>query len=437
MTDVERAVAEVVSLTSELIAIDTTNVGDRTGVGTEQAAAEYVAAKLSEVGYDVTYVESGARGRGNVIARLAGADPNRGALLVHGHLDVVPADPAQWSVHPFSGEVKDGYVWGRGAVDMKDMLAMTLAVAREFKRSGTVPPRDLIFAFLSDEEAGGFVGARWLVEHKPELFEGATEAISEVGGFSISVGDDARAYLVETAEKGIMWLRLKVEGTAGHGSMVQTDNPVAKLAAAVTRLSEHQFPIELHPAVREFLTGVGELSGIPFDESDPQAAVARLGGLSRLVGATLRDTANVTMFNGGYKANVVPSHATAQVDVRLLPGHQHAFPDLLDTILGPDVQWEADSLPPVETTFDGALVDAMARAIGAEDPGARLLPYMLSAGTDAKSFSQLGIRGFGFAPLKLPADLDFTALFHGVDERVPVEALEFGTRVLHRFLLDS
>ncbi|MFI7536634.1 M20/M25/M40 family metallo-hydrolase [Streptosporangium sp. NPDC049376] len=431
---VEAAVAEVVTLASELIAIDTTNTGDPTAPGTERAAAEYVAAKLSEVGYETTYVESGARGRGNVIARLPGADPARGALLIHGHLDVVPADPAEWSVHPFSGEVRDGYVWGRGAVDMKDMVAMTLAVARSFKRDGVVPPRDLIFAFLADEEAGGFYGARWLVDNRPELFEGATEAISEVGGFSVTLADDVRAYLVETAEKGVMWLRLTARGTAGHGSMLHRDNAVAKLAAAITRLEQHRFPLVLTDPVRELLTGVAEVTGVPFDPDDPEAAVARLGNLSRMIGATLRDTANVTMFEAGYKANVVPSVARATVDGRMLPGREKAFEAELAEVLGPDIIREWDSLPPVRTTFDGALVEAMATAVTAEDPGARLLPYMLSAGTDAKSFQRLGVRHFGFSPLKLPPDLDFTALFHGVDERVPVDALEFGTRVLDRFL---
>ncbi len=428
------AVAEVVTLASELIAIDTTNVGDPGVPGPERAAAEYVAEKLTDAGYEVTYVESGAPGRGNVIARLAGADPARGALLIHGHLDVVPAEASDWSVHPFSGEVRDGYVWGRGAVDMKDMVAMTLAVARSFKRRGVMPSRDLIFAFVSDEEAGGFYGARWLVDNRPELFEGATEAISEVGGFSITLADDVRAYLVETAEKGVMWLRLKVQGTAGHGSMLHTDNPVAKLAAAVTRLEQHRFPLVLTDPVREFLHGIGELTGVPFDEDRPDDAVARLGNLSRLIGATLRDTANVTMFQAGYLANVVPSVARATVDGRMLPGREAIFESDLARILGPDVEMEWDSLPPVQTSFDGALVDAMSTAIVAEDPGARLLPYMLAAGTDAKSFQRLGIRNFGFAPLRLPPELDFTALFHGVDERVPIEALHFGTRVLFRLL---
>lgn len=426
---------EVVGLTSELIRIDTTNTGELATTVGERVAAEYVAGKLAEVGYEVTYVESGAANRGNVIARLPGADATRGALLIHGHLDVVPADPAEWSVHPFSGAVQDGYVWGRGAVDMKDMVAMTLAVARQFKRDNVVPPRDLIFAFVADEEAGGAYGAQWLVDNRPELFEGATEAIGEVGGFSVGLSEQVRAYFIEIAEKGIAWMRLRVRGRAGHGSMIHEDNPVTKLAEAVARLGRHRFPIVLTDSVREFLAGVTELTGLRFDGEDIDGSVAKLGPLARVVGATLRDTANPTMLNAGYKANVIPSVAEATVDCRILPGREEAFLREVDEILGPDVEREwITHLPPVETTFDGELVEAMKAAILAEDPAARALPYVLSGGTDAKAFHTLGIRCFGFSPLRLPPDLDFTALFHGVDERVPIDAIQFGTRVLDRFL---
>jgi acetylornithine deacetylase/succinyl-diaminopimelate desuccinylase-like protein len=432
---VSSAEHEVVGLASDLIRIDTTNTGDPQTLVGERVAAEYVAAKLAEAGYEPVYVESGAPGRGNVVARLEGADSSRGALLVHGHLDVVPADASEWSVHPFSGAVQDGYVWGRGAVDMKDMVAMTLAVARQFKRDGVVPPRDLVFAYLADEEAGGLQGAHWLVDNRPELFDGCTEAISEVGGFSITVGDAVRAYLIETAEKSIAWMRLRVRGRAGHGSMLHEGNAVTILADAVARLGRHRFPFVLTESVSEFLAGISELTGLQFPEDDPEGAVAKLGGIARIVGATLRDTATPTMLNAGYKANVIPSVAEAVVDCRVLPGRQAAFERELDEILGPDVEREwIVNLPPVETTFDGALVNAMSAAILAEDPEATTIPYMLSGGTDAKAFARLGIRCFGFSPLKLPPDLDFAALFHGVDERVPLDALTFGTRVLDRFL---
>ena len=429
------AVDEVVGLAHDLIRIDTTNTGDPDTTVGERRAAEYVVARLEDVGYRTTYLES-APGRANVVTRLPGADPSQGALLVHAHLDVVPFRAEEWRVHPLSGEVRDGYLWGRGAVDMKHMAAMTLAVARQFRREGTVPPRDLIFAFVADEEAGGIHGAQWLVKNHPELFAGASEAISEVGGFSVTLADDVRGYLVETAQKGSMWLRLAARGVAGHGSMIGHDNAVAKLAAAVARLDQHEFPLILTGPVRDFLSIVGEITGVPFDEDDPQAAVARLGSLSRMIGATLRNTANVTMFQAGYRSNVVPSDAHATVDGRFLPGQGEAFEQEVRAVLGPDIEVRSRSLPAVETAFDGRLVDRMAAAIHSQDPAAHLLPYMLSAATDAKSFQRLGIRNFGFAPLKLPPDLDFTALFHGVDERVPTQALEFGTAVLDRFLSD-
>jgi len=426
---------EVVGLASDLIRIDTTNTGDPDTLVGERAAAEYVAGKLDDVGFEVTYLESGAAGRGNVIARLPGAEPQRGALLVHGHLDVVPADASEWSVHPFSGAVQDGYLWGRGAVDMKDMLAMTIAVARRFRRDGIIPPRDLVFAFLADEEAGGLQGSHWLVEHRPDLFEGCTEAISEVGGFSLTVREGRRLYLIQTAEKGIKWMRLRARAQAGHGAVVHEDNAVTALCEAVARLGNHRFPLVMTDSVQEFLTAVGEETGLDFSGDNLEGAVAKLGGLARIVGATLRDTANPTMLDAGYKANVIPSTAEAVVDCRVLPGRQAAFEREVDEVLGPDItrEWVL-SMPPVETTFDGDLVAAMDAAIVQEDPGARTVPYMLFGGTDAKAFSQLGIRCFGFAPLRLPPDLDFAALFHGIDERVPVDGLIFGTRVLDRFL---
>jgi acetylornithine deacetylase/succinyl-diaminopimelate desuccinylase-like protein len=426
---------EVVELASELIRIDTTNTGDPDTVTGEREAAEYVAAKLSEVGFEIEMVESGAPRRDNVFCRLPGADPSRGALLVHGHLDVVPADPAEWSVHPFSGAVQDGYVWGRGAIDMKDMVAMTIAVARRFKRDGVTPPRDLVFAFLADEEAGGEYGAQWLVRNRPDLFEGCDEAVGEVGGFSLTVAEDQRVYLIETAEKGIAWMRLNTRGKPGHGSFLHDDNAVTKVAEAVARLGNHTFPLTLTDTVRAFLEQMSQLTGLEFPEDDLEGSLRKLGPLSRIVGATVRDTANPTMLKAGYKANVIPSNAEATVDCRVLPGRQDAFLREVDELLGPDVSREwITNLPPLETTFDGPLVEAMAAALRTEDPGSRTVPYMLSGGTDAKHFAELGMRCFGFAPLRLPPDLDFASLFHGIDERVPVDALRFGARVLDTFL---
>jgi len=436
---VSAPVDEVVGLVSALIRFDTTNTGDPQTTAGEAECARWVAEQLREVGYQPEYLESGAPGRGNVFARLPGADPDRGALLIHGHLDVVPAEPGDWSVHPFSGAVSDGYVWGRGAVDMKDMCGMMIAVARHFKRAGVVPPRDLVFAFVADEEHGGAYGAHWLVENRPDLFAGVTEAIGEVGGFSITLpdksGGERRFYLIETAEKGLLWMRLTARGRAGHGSMVHDGNAVTAVAEAVARLGRHRFPLVLTDTVAQFLTAVADETGMSFDPKDLEGSVAKLGPVARMLGATLRDTANPTMLKAGYKANVIPATAEAVVDCRVLPGRQAAFEREVDELIGPDVRREwISELSSYETGFDGDLVEAMTSAVLAIDPEGRTVPYMLSGGTDAKAFAKLGIRCFGFAPLRLPPDLDFAALFHGVDERVPVDALHFGTRVLEHFL---
>lgn len=432
-------VDEVVELVSALIRFDTSNTGEPDTTKGEAECAQWVAGQLRDAGYTPEYLESGAAGRGNVFVRLPGADPARGALLIHGHLDVVPAEAADWSVHPFSGAVSEGYVWGRGAVDMKDMCGMMLAVARHFKRTGFVPPRDLVFAFVADEEHGGEFGAHWLVANRPDLFDGVTEAIGEVGGFSVTLprkdGGERRLYLIETAEKGLLWMRLTARGRAGHGSMVHDDNAVTAIAEAVAKLGRHQFPLILTDTVAQFLAVVAEETGLTFDTDDLEGTVAKLGPMARMLGATLRDTANPTMLKAGYKANVIPATAEAVIDCRVLPGRQAAFEREVDEIIGPGVtrEWISE-LSSYETTFDGDLVDAMNDAVLAVDPEARTVPYMLSGGTDAKAFAKLGIRCFGFAPLRLPPDLDFAALFHGVDERVPVDALHFGTRVLEHFL---
>lgn len=432
---------DVVEIVSKLIRFDTTNTGEPETTKGEAECAHWIADQLAEVGYQTVYVESGAPGRGNVFARLPGADPTRGALLIHGHLDVVPAEPADWSVHPFSGAIQDGYVWGRGAIDMKDMVGMMLFVAKALKRDGIVPPRDLVFAFVADEEHGGSFGAQWLVEHRPELFEGITEAIGEVGGFSLTVarpdGSERRLYLIETAEKGIRWMRLTARGRAGHGSMINDQNAVTAVAEAVARLGRHRFPLVLTDTVAAFLTAVGEETGMPFDPNGPdvEGAIEKLGPLASMIKAVVRDTANPTMLKAGYKANVIPATAEAVIDCRVLPGRQAAFEAEVDQLIGPEVTREwIQNLASYETSFDGDLVEAMNAAVLSVDPDGRTVPYMLSGGTDAKAFARLGIRCFGFSPLRLPPNLDFSALFHGVDERVPVDALRFGTQVLTHLL---
>jgi len=427
------AEGEVVDLCRDLIRIDSSNYGDGSGPG-ERAAAEYVAEKLSDVGLDVQILESES-GRASAVARITGEDSSRDALLIHGHLDVVPARALDWTLDPFAGEVQDGCVWGRGAVDMKHMDAMTLAVVRQWLREGRRPPRDVVLAFLADEEAGGRKGSHWLVDHHPELFEGCTEGIGEVGGFSFTVRDDLRLYLIETAQRGMAWMKLTVAGRAGHGSLPNDDNAVTRLAEAVTRVGRHTFPIRVTPTMRRFLDEVSDALGVRLDPYDMDATVGQLGAVARAIGATLRNSANPTMLDAGYKVNVIPGEAHAYIDGRFLPGYEEEFFAQLDELIGPAVTREMVNHDiALETDFSGALVDAMADALHAEDPGARAVPYCMFGGTDAKAFAKLGIRCFGFAPLRLPPELDFAGMFHAVDERVPVDGLTFGVRVLDRFL---
>ena len=347
---------------------------------------------------------------------------------------MVPADAADWRVHPFSGETADGCVWGRGAVDMKDMDAMMLAVVRQRLREGRRPPRDVVLAFVADEEAGGTWGARWLVDNHPALFEGVTEAIGEVGGFSATIGGQ-RLYPIQVAEKGMAWMRLIARGTAGHGSMLQPDNAVTELAEAVARIGRHEWPVRLTPAAQAFLGEAAAALGVDLRQGEYRELLAKLGPIARLVGATITNTANPTMLRAGYKVNVVPQAAEAQIDGRFLPGHEEEFFAEIDAQLGPGLRREfVHHDIAVETTLDGALAEAMTQALTDEDPDGRVVPYCLSAGTDAKSFSRLGIRCFGFTPLRLPDDLDFAGMFHGVDERVPLDSLKFGVSVLDKFL---
>jgi len=423
--------ADVVHHASELIGIDTTNLGDDSGPG-ERKAAEYVAERLAEAGLAPELLES-RPGRANVVARWEGADPSLPPLLVHGHLDVVPAEADDWRFPPFAGEVDGGYVHGRGAVDMKDFDAMLLSVVRARRGAGAAPRRPVVLAFTADEESGSGAGAHWLVDEHPDWFADCTEAVGEVGGWSVTVGDERRLYLLETGEKGLAWMRLSTTGTAGHGSMRHPDNAVTALTRAVHALGTYEWPVAPTPSMQQLLRTVADMTGS--DGSDPDAVLAELGPAARMVGAGVRNTTNPSMLSAGYKVNVVPATASAHVDGRFLPDQQDEFGQTVRRLVGPDVEIEmVTHQPALETTFDGDLVDAMTSALLAEDPGAAVAPYLMSGGTDAKAWSRLGVRCLGFTPLRLPDDLDFTALFHGVDERVPVDALEFGARVLDRLL---
>ena len=423
---------EVVKICQDLIRIPSVNYGE--GKGDEKAVAEYIVASLAEVGIPAKIYES-APNRCNVIANIQGADTSRPGLVVHGHIDVVPANAADWSVDPFAAEIRDGMIWGRGAVDMKNVDAMILAIIRKWARTGYKPPRNIVLAFFADEEAGMTFGSRWMAAEHPEVFAGCTEAISEVGGFSVAVGDGKRLYFVEAAQKGIHWMRLTANGRAGHGSMMNDENALTALSEAVAKIGRFSWPQTYTKTVKILFKKIAQATGKPYNEEDLRPLLKEIGPTARMIGATLQNSANPTMLEAGYKANVIPGSASAVIDGRFLPGYEDELNETIRSIIGPDISIETISRDiALEVDFEGDLVDAMCNAITRHDPEGIPVPYLMSGGTDNKALSELGIVGYGFSPLKLPADLDFMALFHGVDERVPISGLEFGVHVLADFL---
>ncbi|CAB4582761.1 unannotated protein [freshwater metagenome] len=423
---------EVIQICQELIRIPSVNFGE--GKGNEQEVADYVVASLAEVGIASTIYES-APGRCNVIARINGRDSARPGLVLHGHLDVVPVNADDWSVDPFCGDIIDGMIWGRGAVDMKGMDAMILAIVRKWGRNGYVPPRDIVVAFFADEEAGSIFGSRWMVDNHPELFAGCNQAISEVGGFSVTLKNGKRLYPVQSAEKGYHWMRLTATGLAGHGLMINEENAVSAVAEAVTKIAAHQWPQKYTRTVKEFFTTVAKVAQKPIDMKDFRPLLNELGSASRMMRATLQHTANPTMLEAGYKANVIPQSASAVIDGRFLPGFENEFEETLANIVGPNIEITTIAKGEgLEFPFDGAISAAMNKALLMGDPDGTPVPFLMGGFTDNKSLAKLGIEGYGFAPLLLPPDLDFMSLFHGVDERVPVDGLIFGVKVLESFL---
>jgi acetylornithine deacetylase/succinyl-diaminopimelate desuccinylase-like protein len=423
---------DAIRICQELIRIPSVNFGD--GKGDEKDVAEYVVKQLAEVGIESKIYES-APGRCNVIARIKGSNSNRPGLVVHGHLDVVPANAADWSVDPFSAEMKDGYIWGRGAVDMKNMDAMILATVRDWARSGYVPTRDIVLAFFADEEAGSIYGSHYMVKNHPQVFAGCTEAVSEVGGFSVTVAGGKRLYLIETAEKGIHWMKLTAHGRAGHGSVMNDENALTRLTEAVAKIGNYTWPQRYSKTVKAFFKRVADETGKPYNEADLQPLLEEVGFAARMIGATLQNTANPTMLEAGYKANVIPGSASAVIDGRFIPGFEDELNATIKELIGEHVTVETITRDKaLEVPFEGDLVEAMCNALIKEDAVAIPVPYVMSGGTDNKALADLGIIGYGFSPLKLDAEFDFMAMFHGVDERVPVEGLVFGARVLKDFL---
>ena len=412
--------------------------------GGETAAARYCAEVLSGDGIEAEVIEL-TEGRGSVVARLRANGPATDPpLILLSHIDVVPVDAESWTRDPFGGELVDGMVWGRGAVDMKNMVAMELGVMLALKRSGAELRRDVIFAAVADEEAGGEHGARGLVEQRPELFHDAdgrpaAAAVNEVGGYSMTIGDH-RFYTVQVAEKGIAWTRVRTTGTPGHGSMPHPDNAAIKLANAVAAIAADQAtrPMRIIPVVADFLSGIGLADVAELAERDPEAASAALEAavddpvLRGSIDAMLRDTVTPNVVHAGKKVNVIPGAGEAEIDVRTLPGtDQAALLAHLQGVVGNDATVESVvSLPAVEWPADAEIVDLMHQALRAADPEGTSVPMMITPGTDAKALAQIGIPCYGFAPLRLDPDVPFLSVFHGHDERIPVSALAFGLPVL-------
>ena len=434
--------AEVIDICQRLVRIDSSNYGAN-GARGETEVADVVAELLAEIGVTSTRY-SAVEGRPCLVADWVpeGTDTSRPFLLLHGHSDVVPAAAEDWTVDPFSGEIRDGFLWGRGTLDMKDFLAMILSAIRARHRRGEVPSRPIRFILFADEEGSGDLGSTWMGQNHPEVFDGVTEAISEVGGFSLPTPSGKRAYVVQSAEKGLWWFRMKATGLAGHGSMHNPNNAVTRLAAAVNRIAGHQWPDLRHPVQEEFLARAAELWNLTIDRDNVERSLAPLGPLALMAGSGCTNMVTPTVLDAGYKANVIPSRATAELDARFIPGHEDEMIATIKELAGEGIEFETISTKPsVEAPWRGTAVDAITSALQAEDDGAVVLPFLNPAGTDGKGFGELPngrhIDCYGCTPLRLPEDFEFLSLFHGVDERVPLDALQFGARVVDRILEES
>jgi acetylornithine deacetylase/succinyl-diaminopimelate desuccinylase-like protein len=429
---------EAVQHLKALLRIDTTNPP-----GNETPAAEYLADLLAGAGLAPTLLGP-VPSRKSVVARLRGTG-EKPPLLLHAHLDVVPIESDRWTHPPFGGIVHDGYLWGRGAIDMKDMAVMAALVLCRLAREGRKLDRDVIFTGVADEEAGCDEGSKWLVDHHPEHFR-AEYAVGEVGGATLYLGGRP-VYPVQVAEKGVVWMKLKARGTPGHGSIPREDNAVVRLSEAVARLAHQNLPHHPTAAAATYLDALADTQ--PFPRSllirqllNPKLAKGILRLLpdrsqAALLGAAISNTATPTMLRAGYKTNVIPAEAEAEVDGRSLPGQTAA--DLVaevQTIVGRHIEvLVTRDLPPVETKAPSPLFDAITSTMATHHPGASVVPTLITGFTDAKHWSRLGARCYGFCPVRFPEDGPrFTDLFHGHDERIPVEGLRWGIHVLYDFI---
>jgi len=421
-------------LLAQLLRFDTTNPP-----GDEHACIAFIAEQLEALGCDARTIADGS-GRPNLIARLKGrgeAPP----LLLQGHVDVVAAR-GEWRHPPFAGEIADGYIWGRGALDMKGGVAMMLAAFMRIKAAGGEPPGDVILCVLADEEAGSDHGADFLVREHPELFDGVRFAIGEFGGFTMPIAGST-FYPIMVAEKQVCWTRGVARGPGGHGSLPVRGGAVGKLGRLLHRLDRKRLPVHVTPVVRSMVDAI-----VP-DVPAPLAYTLRalltppltdplldaLGERGRLFDPLLHNTASVTILAGGEKINVIPDEVSFEIDCRLLPGFgpDDVFAELR-ALARADLELEVIRYDPGAAEPDMALFDTLAGALRELDPSAKPIPLLLPAVTDGRFFSRLGIQTYGFLPMQLPEEMAFMQLIHSVDERLPVDSVEFGTQAIARVL---
>lgn len=436
---------EVVELLNDLIRINTTNPP-----GSETLAAEFLAERLSEDGLACEVIES-SKGRGNVVTRIKGRK-EKPRLLLLSHLDVVPATAEEWSVDPFEGVVKDGFVWGRGALDCKDLVAIEAMVMKLLARSGFKPKADIVFAATADEEKGGRAGVGWLVEHCLEKIR-AEYVINEGGGFSIPI-KGKHVFTVQTAEKGVMWMKVKAGGSPGHGSIPGVaDNAVLRMAEVIRRLGNHRSKIRVVPTVKRFIQGISKERGAATSVlakllTNPVIADKVLDqmakkekGIAEFLRAMLRTTMTPTMVHGGIKENIIPSECEGVIDCRILPGQtkETLLREIKDVLKGIDkltfefIQADEPTESPLNTPLFVQIEETLKEFV----PNCVVVPLMMTGGTDSRYLRRVGAVCYGFRPFRTDIPLgDLLKMAHGIDERVSIENLVFGVSVLHRLVTE-
>ncbi len=419
-------------LLQHLIRFDTTNPP-----GDEAACIAYIHNLLTEMGFQTMLFES-SPGRPNLIARLQGSG-KASPLLLQGHIDVVTAEKQDWQHPPFSGAEIDGYIWGRGTLDMKGGVAMMLAALMRAKVEGAALPGDVILAVVSDEEVGGECGAHFLVEQHPDLFKDVRYALGEIGGFTLHLGGK-RFYPIQVLEKQMCWLRGVVRGPGGHGSIPMRGGSVAKLGHVIQRLDQQRLPTHITPVPRQMIEAIANASSEPLstqvrqllDPTQTNRILDQPGFYRQLFEPVLHNTVNLTLLRGGEKVNVIPGEIVVELDGRLLPGFspEDMLHELHD-VVGHDIEFEVLKYGKGQTEADMSLYETLAAILREADPEGIPIPIMMPVVTDGRFFSTLGIQTYGFLPMNLPEGLNYLEALHAADERIPVAAMEFGTRAMY------